>query len=382
MPRNARILPALLIALAGTAFAQTATPAAAQPELRPGLSPTEAYALLDSMRPTNAALIYYRFWMTVDPDIFDTYIIFNHAEEDDEETTMSPERATEILESGVIDTLMEAASLEECDFGVAYQDGWSALLPHLGKLRWTTRILYGDTRRLLDQGDADAAADRVAAIYGMAWQAKNDKVLISSLVSAAIANMGHELTGYLIDSGEMSDAQRDLLASRLERFLETDDPFNVRTCIAMEAALSVGWIETLIQDADVGNKLGDKLAADGFFSADDEATRRRLNSLDAPAIRREAEKLSDYYEKVNELWDDPESVEKVQALGALVEAGAFGVLTQTFGASLDRARESELRAIGEVEATLDALYSYRAPDEEADEEPNGQPEATDTPSRQ
>ena len=351
MPRfRTAALPVLLLTLAGSA-------ACAQPELHPGMSAADSHELIESMRPTNAALIYYRLWMTADPRLSETHLALNDTPDDDGGTAMERETAAQLLADSqkIVEDYIEAASLEDCDFGIAYQDGWNASLPHLGKLRATARLLDTDARRLLDAGEADAAAERAGAIYGLAWQARGDKVLISSLVSVAIANLGHQLTRDLIDSGEISEAQRDALVARLERFEAAEDTFNMQTCIAMEAALTAGWIDSLVGE----QRLGDRLAADGFIPVADESLQRELNALTKADVRREAERMADYYKRVDDVWEDPDAADKMAALAAVVQAGGFGPLARSFCASLDRGYEAEQRAVGDLLKTLGALQAYR-----------------------
>lgn len=362
--------PALLLALAGS-------PLAAQPELRPGMPVNEARELIESLRPTNAALVYYRTWMTANARLDEVHFALNDIEDDDTLTTLTPEEAQQLLidEHKVIETYLEAAALERCDFGIAYQDGWYAVLPHLGKLRATARLLAVDARRLLDAGDADAAAERAAAIYGMGWQVAGDRVLISSLVGLAIVHTGHELTEALIDSGELGEQDRDDLIARLERFETSEDPFRVRTCIAMEGAMTAGWLDRLFGET----RLGNRLFEDGFLVGDDTGMRGQLNALDAEGIRVEAARMSEYYQRVIDVWNDEDAVAKIDALAAIVEAGGFGPLSKAFGASLGRAREGEQRGLGELLDTLDALRAYKP---EGDDDPKPESEATEATPKQ
>jgi hypothetical protein len=343
-------VPAVLLAIAGS-------PLAAQPELRSGLPVAEAHELIESVRSTNAALVYYRTWMTANPDLNKVHLALEIAEGDDNPTSFTPAEAEQILidSRDVIENYIAAAALDQCDFGIAYQDGWNALLPHLGKLRATTRVLRVDAKRLLKADDIEAAGERVAAIYGMAWQVKGDRVLISSLVGLAIANSGHELAIELVDSGELSEQGRDLLIARLERFEGADDPFAVRASIAMEAAMTIGWLDELIGDG----RLGDRLLDDGLLVSDNAGTLAELNALDAEGVRRESARMGEYYKQVVGAWDKEDAIERIEALAAIVEAGGFGPLAKSFGASLGRARAGEQHGMGELADTLDVLRAYR-----------------------
>jgi len=62
----------------------------------------------------------------------------------------------------------------------------NVLLPHLGVMRLSARLLQLDTRAALEQGDADRAVANVQAMLGLARQAAEHRTLINGLVGISI----------------------------------------------------------------------------------------------------------------------------------------------------------------------------------------------------
>jgi hypothetical protein len=351
-----------LVVAAGCAAAQ------AQPTL--DITAAESAELLDSMAPTNAAFVYYQLFLNEDQELMETYVHFNGTDEDDDQHGTTFEHAEQVLVSGqkTLDNFVWASRLPECDFGVQYQQGWSAILPHLGKMRSATRVLEADARRHLGAGDPEKAVERLRAIYDMSRQTNGDQILISSLVSIAMTRIADPLVNEMMESGELTEEGRDALIESLEAF-GTDDPFRVRECIRTEGLISIGWIAKQFPDGNAGTKLAEwGILPDGTSKAEI----RRLDAMNGSQVLAEAERMIDYYRGVLEAWDEPDAVDKIRAMGTLVEVGGFGELAKGFAAAFDRAHEGDRRAQDGLAEMLDALRTYR-PDllesEEATPEP-------------
>ncbi len=344
--------------IAAAMLALIAGHAAAQPEPTLDIAPARAAAMIEAMAPTNAALVYYQLFLqgrlepmlagvahlTPDPD-------------DDATASIDRDQAEAAFNEGqdVIANLMWAAGLPSCDFGVQYQQGWQAILPHLGNLRGAARVLVADARRQARDGDTEAAADRLEAVYHMARHVRSDGVLISSLVSMAMASAAHEAADELLASGRLTAPARDRLIAALERF-GTDDPFHVRRCVRMEGVLTIGWITAAFPEG----RAGSGLAAWGLLGdTPDPDTVARLDGMDASELAAAAERMLGYYRRTLEFWDGQTAVADIDALGRQVDDGDFGPLAEVFAASLGRARASDLRGQEALRAALTALRAYR-----------------------
>lgn len=369
-----------LIAAAGAAAAQSAIQPAPQATPQPTLtfSAAEAAEYLDAIAPTNAALVYYQHFITTfqADALTESYVHFNADPDDDDTFSRTAEEAEQALADAQDEfaNLYWASTLPHCDFGIQFQHGWEALLPHLGKLRAAARVLEADARRHLEAGDADAAARRLATIYNMSRQISHEGVLISSLVSAALNAYAQPLTGEMIESADLTEDGRDLLIASLESF-DPEDPYGIRACVTMEGVVSLGWLTKRFSDGNAGTRLSQL----GFFGdSPDPQLVRKLDALDGPTLRAEAEKMIEFYRRTLEVWHDDDAIAKIEALGAIVEIGGFGDLAKLFAAAFDRARAQDLKAQAQLRETLTSLRAYRPdPDNQNDEDADApQPEAT------
>lgn len=356
-------LPALLMALVGT----SATLGQTLPEPGPGLGAVEAAALLDELAPTNAALVYYQHLLTAPDSMLHAYVHFNADPDDDEIYGQTPEEAEQAMADAqeTLDNLGWASQLAVCDFGVQYQQGWAALLPHLGKLRSFARVLEADARRHFEAGNPDKAAERLATIFNMSRQLSDrEPVLITSLVSIAITSLAQTAVMETIESGQLTDAGRDALIESLERF-DDDDPFRIRESVKMEAVVSLGWLAKTFPDGHAGTKLKDS----GFLSENTSAQSiRKLDNMSGPEFFAEAERMLEFFRRSLDAWDEPDAVAKMDELGAVVGVGGFGELGKAFAPAFGRARSSDLKGQAMLEETLAALTAYE----------HHEPDATDT----
>ncbi|MBK7406303.1 MAG: hypothetical protein IPJ41_17270 [Phycisphaerales bacterium] len=362
-----RRFAAALCVLAGQAAAQTAAQTAAQPGAQtasqtarpqPSLDFTaqESAAFLTSLAPTNAALLYYQIFMQKDQELIESYVYFDDDPDNDAGVKLPREDAERLYAASqdYFGRLQHASQLPECDFGVQYENGWEALLPHLGDMRNSTRVLAADAWRHVQAKEGDLAVDRVETMYSMSRQVTEDRILICSLVGVAMASKAHTATRMLIDSGTLTGQGRDRLIAALERFGE-EDPFHTRQCVTMEAAISIGWLAKKFPEGHAGSLLE--------YGADpDPALAARLAAMDGPTLIRDAERMRDYYKRGLAVWDDADAPQKLDALATAVQAGGFGDVARVFGASLGQVRKSSTRAETELADTLEALRAYKPPE--------------------
>lgn len=215
-----------------TAMMLTAAPAyvVAQPVQALPAS-THAGARAPQAAPTNAALVHWRAWELIHPGV---------AEKVREAYSRDPAWApdaelTKVLDEsqGAIAKTIQASRIPACDWGLDYADGVGMLMPHLGHLRAASRLLLADARRHLATGHADLATDRVAAGIRMATQCRDDGVLISALVSNALAQAAFGEMDVLLASGKASDADRRQLREAIA-LLDGPDPFGIASSVTRE----------------------------------------------------------------------------------------------------------------------------------------------------
>lgn len=350
--RRILTMPAMVVALAGAV-------AGAQPQPSLDLTPEEAAEALDAMGPTNAALVYNQLFPQLDEELQHAAQAFELEPADAADQPMSREDAAKKLAASqqLIGRCVETALMPECDFGLRFQDGWGVLLPHLGNLRSMIRVFRADALRLGEAGELEKAAARADAMFGVADQVRHDRVLISSLVSMAIAAHATETAVYLADHEELTAEGRDMLTARMEA-LRGADYFGLLDCMTMEYTVSAGWMAKLPADTKPSEWLaGLDMGGDGRHVLD------RLDSMSRDALYADAARMAEYYRSVGKVWDDPHAVEKIDALGALAGEGAWGESGRVFLAAMGKVKGSELRTLGSLDEALPKLYAYRPPEQ-------------------
>ena len=337
---------ALLIGLSGVA--------AAQPEKDLGLSPERSMRSIEALAPVNAALVYYQLF--IDPQMA---AISSAADlfRDQRVATIAPpdarERLQELLAENhrILDRFTAAASLPECDFGIQYQHGWLAELPHLGRLRTAALALGADARRLAADGDTARASDRIAAMYHIARHIRQDPLVITSLVSMAITDEANAAVADLEAIGALTPRDRAVIVAAID-LLGRDDPYQTRRAAWMEGVVTVGWLARTYPDGGFASGL----IALGLFDANLPADQiARLDAMTAENFRTEAELMGNFYRAALEQWNSDHAVAAIKTLEERATRGEFGVLTQHFAASLARCKEREIAARRELFGTRDRL---------------------------
>lgn len=119
--------------------------------------------------------------------------------------------------AGALPLIRVAAAMPECRFPLDYgsPEPIAMLLPHLAEQRQFARLLQLSSRVNLADGRADAAADDIAALYGVARSLDREPVLVSSLVRTAILSIAAEETQNLLDKAEPSEAALARLAAAM-----------------------------------------------------------------------------------------------------------------------------------------------------------------------
>lgn len=99
-----------------------------------------------------------------------------------------PEVTTYLQQNAAaIQALLQAVEKPRCDWKLNYAQGYAILLPHLGPLRNSARLLAAYARECAHRGQHAEAARAIAAMYAMARHAERDPILICGLVAIAIS---------------------------------------------------------------------------------------------------------------------------------------------------------------------------------------------------
>lgn len=336
-----------LAMLAGTAPAQVnpASPNVSADESATDLAPTSV---------ENAALLYYRYWIMGGERIRTSMENWSNDPgwRPDEEMSASLEQEQEMIQG-----FLKAATVERADWGIEYEAGIGALLPHLGKLRFSARILSADARRLLDAGDPDAAALRIAAIYRMCNHVREDRVLISALVGTALVSYAHKEVEEIIAADMLTAEGRDLILSAMES-IPQDDIGGVRGAIVGERDIFLDWVRRTFTGPAAGARFVREV---GSLTSDDlkPVDRIALSLMNGDALDQDVDKASRYYDDITAIWDLPDALDRIQQLEEIVRNGHFGIVGKILLPAFGKAWESSNNARLELQRTIELVHNAK-----------------------
>lgn len=360
---TARLTPALLVALSlcSPVLAQPSTKGR-QPAARTGQPASRRSAPV--VQPTgaagNAALTYYGVWATLgETDM-------KSLNELCPETSFGQPLSTELHQllvrhEGEIKRILRATAVKDCDFGLDFDDGFMMLMPHLSKLRTTARMLRSDAHRCIVEGKLDDAADRYAAILGLARHAASDRVMISSLVGIAIAAMPATDLVDAKGAAMLTPAGRAKVLAAIDRFGGAEG-FRLKEAILGERQMAVEAAITKFDGPDAGRRMEEELhLVDGLKSdtgggnAAQQRSIERVRAMDGEALRAELSKLNPFYTEAVAAWDKPNVNEELKRLTDAAGRGEFGEFGYHFLPALVRCHVSQEKGKESLDKIAEAL---------------------------
>ncbi|MCA9290004.1 MAG: hypothetical protein KDA25_02685, partial [Phycisphaerales bacterium] len=135
----------------------------------------------------------------------------------------------------IVHALIEAATLDRCDFSIAGAARPAALPPYLPGMRVAAWLLQADAVRLVHAGETDRAVERHVASYRMVAHLASDRSIPSSLTAHRLfLNLATD-TRRFVEHGILVSPQRETLGAQLDRLTQAD-PFGYLQAIARERA--------------------------------------------------------------------------------------------------------------------------------------------------
>jgi len=269
----------------------------------------------------------------------------------------------------LISRVIAASRVPHYDMQIRYEEGFNVLLPHLGHCRQFARILVADARRLANAGRSDDAAERLTACLRISRHLVEDRVLISSLVSIAIASLANRYVEIMAVDGVLTDHGRGEYIKAARAFL-TRDPFGIKACLATERSLALNSMKPHIEGR--GALAGKNLAAELKELQLSKELGSHLEPLSEDQLNEQLDLMNRYYAALISAWDLPDADTRLAEIGVRLEKGDFGVLTKEVGPALVRCRISQRKAIKETTGLIALL--------EADAAPRPVPEAVEAPT--
>jgi len=134
---------------------------------------------------------------------------------------LDPEMAQRIeaylaLHTEAIALLEEASLIKGSRFAGDFREGINMMLPQLGQLRRSARILKLQSILEHDRGEHDLAAQRCLTILAIARALDNEPIIISGLVNISIQALAFDQIQMLVVSGQLSDVRLKSLAEAIE----------------------------------------------------------------------------------------------------------------------------------------------------------------------
>ena len=155
----------------------------------------------DPAAPANAALVYYRAFLELrglgdtdsagETEAYDKMI--DTGEYDARQLDPYVDR-----NGGALQLLLQAAEIEQCDFGVQFDQGAGAMLPELARARELMRLSVTAMRKAMEAGEWDRATDLLIAGLKLTQGVHEEGTLIGSLVAVAMIHILNSQAGSLL----------------------------------------------------------------------------------------------------------------------------------------------------------------------------------------
>ena len=186
------------------------------------LSATYVY----SYPPDNAAVLYYKAAVLyeIDDAMSDALADLQDGEIEVDDTI----REFVKKNRSIINTLLDAAEVKNCDWGMDLSDVFEMNMPPLGSLKRLTFLIAADARMSLLDGNYEDSISHCVSLYKMAHHI-NDRNFISYLVGISVNTVANNCIIQI-----MSDMPQDMESmSRLKNhLLEIDSiPFSIKSAL-------------------------------------------------------------------------------------------------------------------------------------------------------
>jgi len=295
----------------------------------------------------NAALRYWRAFSLLSEADSETIKTLHDAQQARGDTWLDNQEHAEWLASKgeTIGLLIDASEMPEADFGIDYAKGIDALLTHLSPMRASARLLLLRARADLRAGEPDLAVERVAAAMRMAEHITDDRVIISSLVSATTFKAAGDLILEAHESGALDGADLTPVRGAMDRF-DRRDPFAVLESVRSERDIFGGWLHRTLADLPENGRAGTVLDMLSLSATKmDEEGRRAIATIETnKGLDSQMASLRLYFKQAIDAWHEPDAPDRLRMLEQSVSEGVFGNVAIFMAPSLTRAHEHDTRA--------------------------------------
>jgi len=188
----------------------------------------------------------------------------------------------------IINTVLDASEVKNCDWGMDFSQGFEMQMPPLGSLRKLARLAVADAKILAADGDYEAAISHCMSLYKMARHV-NERIYVNYLVGLAINGLTNGCITQIM--AEMPQDMQSL--TRLKnQLIEIDSiPFPVKPAILGERQAALMFMTP------------EQLPGIVRTCVENEAVREKILSFDSTMIDRSRQYFESYYAGVTTAFD-------------------------------------------------------------------------------
>jgi len=256
-----------------------------------------------SYPPDNAAILYYKAAMLYAPDEKIEKVLDDFSKETADFSKANIDKIREFVSKNrsTIDTLLDAAEIKNCDWGLDYSQGLEMEMPQLGNIRKMVYLVLADAKILAKDGNYETALSRCISLYKIARHI-NDRIIVAHLLGIAVNGK----TNFCVMQILSSMPQDIQSLSRMKNQLAEIDsiPFLVKPGLLGDRDAILMFMTP--------ERISDGVTSGVAFLQEGEPLSKELNaacekilSFDAAAIERSRKYLENFYVGVIAAFDMP-----------------------------------------------------------------------------
>jgi len=221
-----------------------------------------------------------------------------------------------------------AIELEECDFGIRYEEAFHATLPHLEPMGTLAKLVALEARIDLDAGRHEEAVKEIVGILRMARHTIQDEVVISSLSARRIFDLGASLLALATGHHGLTVEELKPVREELDEF-DLIDPFGVVAALENECANVDAWIERELR-AGRPESITDLLDSLMPQPPHEKVVTVRRAMRRGDLLEEERRLYRQYYHDLIRAWPSHAGPPLVRKISMDMSKGEYGVLAERF----------------------------------------------------
>lgn len=279
---------------------------------------------------------------------------------------LTPEQRKQVASHRtLLDRLLAATEMSECDFGPRYDLGPQARLFELGMMRATSRLLRLDAVCHAEDGDSPAAVACTVGILHLASQISEQKFLISRFVAGGLASQAVQLGHDLLDRGSIAPVPARTLLASIRPLLADNDLYHLYAGLEDKRHLSIGWLREACAKERSSRAFNAFLVDAGAVESfcEEWPPLFLLLGVDSRRAGSELDRADAFFDTFKAAWTAPDAAPRCEELAAEAREGQHGLLLTSIWIDIARARQNLKQVRGQMtrlQARLDAVAAADA----------------------